>query len=133
MTWNPSLLLKYVNGRLWEVEHAFAYKPPVGDIVVVPGRFVTDFASIPRFFWRILPPVGDGDGAGYGPAAVVHDYLYKYPEGRSRGEVDRVFYDAMVDLGVSAWRRRLIHLAVRAFGWIPWRNYRKWDDYKSNC
>lgn len=40
-------------------------------IIRVPAGFVTDFASIPRAFWVVLPPTGK-----YGKAAVVHDYLY---------------------------------------------------------
>jgi hypothetical protein len=39
-------------------------------MIRVPVGYRTDFASIPRFFWRILPPAGR-----YGKAAVVHDWL----------------------------------------------------------
>ena len=40
-------------------------------VIEVPQGFETDFASVPRFFWRVVPPWGR-----YSPAAVVHDYLY---------------------------------------------------------
>jgi len=41
---------------------------------VEPGvGFVTDFASIPRPLWWLLPKWGK-----YGKAAVIHDYLYRH-------------------------------------------------------
>ena len=64
-------------GRVWTL--TAPYRVRVGHnfdgqhvgIVVVPAGFATDFASVPRAFWRLLPPFGE-----YMLAAVVHDYLY---------------------------------------------------------
>ena len=82
--------------------------------IVVPEGFVTDFASIPRIFWAILPH----DGA-YAPAAVVHDYLYSLRfKGCSRFLADSIFRDAMARLNVPIWRRVPMYYAVRAFGWL---------------
>src|SRR5262249_35732270 len=39
--------------------------------IMVPRGFVTDFASVPRLFWSLLPPIGR-----YGYAALFHDYVY---------------------------------------------------------
>lgn len=103
--------------RTWRVSRAFDYyvgDPRDGDRVSVPEGFITDFASVPRPFWVILPPDGE-----YTQAAVVHDYLYSTRQ-RLRRECDRIFYEAMGVLGVPAWKRAVMYRAVRLFGWIPW-------------
>jgi hypothetical protein len=48
--------------------------------------------------------------AAYGKAAVIHDYLYSRPNGRTREQCDRVFLDVMEDLGCR-------RLAGRPCGW----------------
>src|SRR5690348_12260167 len=63
--------LQYLDGRIWQLTTAFDYESALAGLIRVPVGFVTDFASVPRFFWRVLPPTGR-----YGKAAVVHDYLY---------------------------------------------------------
>jgi hypothetical protein len=79
--------------------------------LVVPAGFRTDYASVPRFFWRIFPPAGR-----HGRAAVLHDWLYV--EGTCpRFFADAMFRVAMETLGVPLWQRFLMYAAVRAFGW----------------
>lgn len=56
---------------------------------IVPAGFETDFASIPRFFWRIWPPWGP-----WTPAAIMHDRLYT-THACSRREADRRFREAI--------------------------------------
>jgi hypothetical protein len=120
------LYLEYIDGREWRLIQAFAYKPLRGPAVLVPAGFTTDFASIPRVFWRVIgPPAGYGSSAAYGKAAVIHDFLYKYPGSRSRRECDDLFLEAMADLGVGAVRRRLIYAAVRVGGQFAWRGHRR--------
>lgn len=80
----------------------------------VPAGFRTDYASIPRFFWRVFPPSGR-----YNRAAVVHDWLYIGKRG-DREQADRVFFEGMKALGVPAWKRSLMHRAVRLFGGRGW-------------
>lgn len=85
-----------------------------GEVIVVPRFFETDFASVPQFFWRIFPPLGP-----WSKAAVVHDYLYatKGLSGRySRERCDAIFWEAMGVLKVAAWKRSLMHAAVRLGG-----------------
>ena len=79
-------------------------------VIEVPQGFETDFASVPRFFWRIVPPWGR-----YSPAAVVHDYLYSTGK-VSREDADRAFLTLMQRLGVPAWKRSIMYWAVRWFG-----------------
>ncbi len=85
--------------------------------ITVPKGFVTDFASVPWFFWRVCPPVGE-----YNEAAVVHDYLYSEVRFSRRAD-DWVFRHIMRWCGVSWWKRQAMHRAVRLGGWRPWRKY----------
>lgn len=86
-----------------------------GMLYMVPAGVETDFASIPRFFWRILPPQGE-----YAPAAVVHDYYYRRGIGTRKG-ADLAFLRIMEALEVPAWKRRAIYRAVRLFGRPAWQ------------
>lgn len=113
------LLLEYLDGRQWRITAGFRFVPLKGSVIEVPAGFITDFASVPRIFWRIFPPTGE-----YGKAAVIHDYLYHYPGTRNRGECDAILFDGMEVLGCGWWTRHLIHKAVRMGGWRPWGKYR---------
>lgn len=99
----------------WRVlEQPFAFLSYSKGEIVVPAGFDTDYASIPRPFWVIYPPDG-----GYTEAAVIHDYLY-WTLDFTRGESDKVFYEAMTALGVPWLRRQIIYRAVRLGGWVAW-------------
>jgi hypothetical protein len=116
------LILEYVDGRTWIVNQEFVYHiggSESGMAIVVPAGFPTDFASIPRVFWRVLPPTGT-----YGKAAVVHDFLYKSQAG-TREWADAVFLEAMDVLGVPAWKKIVMYRAVRLFGWKSWNDHAK--------
>ena len=95
---------------------------------VIPAGFVGDFASIPRLFWNILPPFGK-----HSRSAWLHDFLYA-THLVSRQDADGLFLRTMEEYGVSWWRRRLMHRAVRLFGFGAWeranhaytRGWRSW-------
>lgn len=77
--------------------------------VTVPAGFETDFASVPRLplaFWLC------GDTAER--PAVIHDYLYGCAD-VTRLQADDALMEAMIDVGVPWWRRKLIYRAVRLF------------------
>lgn len=123
------LRLERTGPRLARLLAPFVFwSPTLGRIEVETG-FDTDYASVPRIFWSIYPPDGS-----YTEAAVVHDALYFYQRHRlaegglaiCRAEADAVFLEAMAALGVPLLRRRLLHAAVRAGGWIAWRRNRRW-------
>ena len=78
--------------------------------IIVPVGFETDFASIPRLFWTIVPPHGR-----HSKAAVVHDYLCRYKLCDSK-TAHRIFLEAMEVLDVPKWRRYLMYWAVALFG-----------------
>ena len=113
----------------------FAFYSPLLGYILVEAGFDTDYASVPRLFWSFYPPDGS-----YTPAAIIHDALYFYqtagtpseyhplaaPLRISRAQADHVFLEAMTALGVPPLRRRLLHLAVRAGGWLAWKRNAKW-------
>jgi len=95
----------------WVVCEEFGYNDEQLDItVIVPSGSTTDFASIPRIFWSILPPWGR-----YGWAAVIHDYLYRHGL-YTRSIADLVFLHAMEELNVAKWKQVTMFNAVRWFG-----------------
>ncbi len=120
------LQLGWIDGRKWEVlSEDFDWTDKKGRRVCVPAGFVTDFASIPRAMWPVLPPTGK-----YGKAAVLHDFMYQegvWCDGTpcTRGDADGVLKEAMADLGVRWTQRWTIYAGVRSGGWVSWRKYRK--------
>jgi hypothetical protein len=119
------LLLQYVDGKIWTLAEDFIVESsPLGIIRIAKG-FRTDFNSIPRGLWNILPP----DEAGH--AAVVHDHLYQ--TGRivtrniTRSEADAAHREfAQLD-GIKSWKIGLIYSALRLGGWKVWNRYRALD------
>ena len=81
-----------------------------------PVGFVTDFASIPRAFWSLLPP----DGL-YTYPAIVHDYLY-WEQPVSREQADMIFKFAMQDFQVDELTIGAIHAGVRLGGGNAWNS-----------
>lgn len=114
ITLSHPLRLDYIDGRVWVVALpvTFRYVGPAGETIdgTVPAGFQTDFASVPRFFWRVLPPTGD-----YGFGAVVHDWLYQ-SKAVSKADADLIFLTAMAALGVYQWKRYVMYYAVKLFG-----------------
>jgi hypothetical protein len=82
--------------------------------VNVPIGFVTDFASIPRIFWSILPPDGK-----YTHPAIMHDFLYWTQTG-PREDADQILKIMMEDFSVGAATVSAIYSAVRTFGGFAW-------------
>jgi len=124
----PLTVTPLQDGRSWELCEAFHYC--VGDkdsdeCIEVPKGFVTDFASIPRFFW-FLP-----DWATYNKSPIIHDRLYFCKEimGNpiTRKKADAVFLEAMlVDFRCHGKIGKVIAYiewaAVRLCGWWAWNH-----------
>ena len=111
------LTVTKISGRKWMIARAFKYYIYAnleGDCVDIPEGYITDFASVPRVFWHIVPPDGQ-----YTQAAVVHDYLYDN-EIYSKEKADHIFYQAMGVLGVPDWKRNVMYWAVKHFGKPSW-------------
>ena len=47
------------NGMTARLTQPFRVRTGAGRIIEVPAGFETDFASVPRLFWRVVPPGGD--------------------------------------------------------------------------
>jgi hypothetical protein len=106
--------------------------------IFIPAGLVYDGASVPRFAWSITGLRPDGLLRA---AALVHDFIYIHegdmPPGTwqkkvsgkwadmetdwKRKQADRMFGRLLREAGVSGWRRRIAYKAVRAAGWIMWR------------
>ena len=114
------LILKDIDGDQWQLMQPFGYVTIAGDIINVPIGFITDLASIPWGFRWILPKSGD-----YNRSCVIHDWLYANHL-FSRYKCDNILLEAMQFEGVSYITRYTIYMAVRAGGWVPWANEKRW-------
>lgn len=107
------------DGRTVKLLQPLRVKMADGAIIEVPAGFETDFASVPRACWQLVPPWGQ-----YSPAAVVHDYLYNTGQ-MPRVESDNIFLDVMAALGVPWWQRQIMYWGVRIGGWLAWAASRR--------
>lgn len=113
-----ALTLRHLEGqRRWQLTNPLSYETWTSSILTVPKGFITDGASIPRIFWALFPPTGI-----YLEAAVLHDHFYSgHYKWMLRLAADKLFLEAMEDLGVSWWKRKIIWAAVRVGGSFSWR------------
>lgn len=118
----PLVVSPLKDGRRWRLVEPFVYEIGTlgsNKVIRVPIDFETDFASVPRVFWWLIPPWGR-----YGKAAILHDWLY-VSKLYDRLAADRLFLEAMTVLAVPVWKRCTMYIAVRLFGWIPYRKHLK--------
>lgn len=92
-----------------------------GKIVKIPKGMETDFASIPRFFWRLFPP----HLKKYRQGAVVHDYLYMTEDiVTSRAYADAEFRRILIKKGTARWQAWLFWSVIRMFGNKNWKKFK---------
>jgi hypothetical protein len=111
------LELEYIDGRNWRVTHLFRYRTAAGTQIAVPRDFVTDFASIPRGLWNLLPPT-----SSCGQASVIHDFAYTR-QFCTRADADALLLEAMGVIGVGRLKRYTIYTAVRLGGGGIWKRH----------
>ena len=104
----------YGDGKSWCLLEDFYYQHDDGKVIVTPAKFITDFASVPRLFWNILPPWGK-----YGFIAVAHDWLY-YDQSTTKEYADDVLMAGMKLMGVDLADREIIYEAVHKAGQAAW-------------
>lgn len=96
-----------------------------GHPIWVEEGYVCDGASVPSVFWRVMLP----DGL-HRPGYLFHDRFYNSQGNHcglhlTRREVDQMFYDLMIEAGVSPWRAKVAHFGVRIGGWAAWNSIEK--------
>jgi len=108
-------------GGRWHLDAELVYACRDGTKITVPAGFDTDFASVPR-----LPLVFLCAGDAAHEAAVVHDFLYR-AQTLSRRRADAIFREAMACTPCCEpwWRRWLMWVGLRLFGWAAWRSNRR--------
>lgn len=86
--------------------------------ITVPQGFITDFASVPRVLWWLIPPIGKR----YMHAAAAHDCIYRTPTMRlSRSYADNLFKEEMIRQAAQGWRVVSMYYMVRLFGWLSYK------------
>ena len=104
------------DGVNWKIHEQFQYESDVLDTTItIPVGFVTDGASIPKFFWNIIQPTGP-----YFRAAVIHDYLYRWQK-FTRRQSDNALLEGMWVLKCKIWQYVCVYIAVRLFGGWAWK------------
>jgi len=91
------------------------YITNLGDKIVIPKHFKTNFASVPRLAKFYI----DDDDWQIRAPSVVHDYLYSAESvklGFNRQQADGVLFEAMVGLGMRKTKALLIYYTLRLFG-----------------
>jgi hypothetical protein len=98
----------------FEVDEAFEFYSEKynGYIIQIPKGYRSDFASVPRMFWGIVPPVGS-----YSKACVIHDWLItnKDEHDFNINEINNILKECMQVLGVSRVEIFLIYTSVNTF------------------
>jgi hypothetical protein len=103
-------------GGACTIKNDFEYKDPAGVRWQTKAQDKTDGASIPS--WA-QPFVGDPFTKEYIKAAVIHDH-YCDRHVRPWRQTHKVFYDALLESGVSPARAKLLYYAVYLGGpkWV---------------
>lgn len=119
---------KILGDNYWRVSKPFRYyigHEGSDKYVDVPLCFLTDGASVPIYLRWLIPARGE-----YSQACTLHDYLCEHYEITQvingvatkvkidRKEIDRIFYEAMRVLDVSAINRNLIQVGVDAYRFV---------------
>ncbi len=116
------LIVEPIGEKTWKLLEGFEYHVgtyPSDEIIKVPSGFITDFVSVPKIFWSIIPPIGK-----YGKAAVIHDYCYA-TACYSKWKSDKIFLEGMEVLKVKRWKRNIMFGSVVLFGYWAWYK-RRW-------
>lgn len=117
--------------RDYRLHEDWYYRLPTGELICICAGFVFDGASIPRFAWLFLTPIGILLIPG-----LLHDYAYKHkrlpaPDGsaavayNTRRSADRMFLEVCHITNGLLLLDLLCTLIVRLFGGIAWRKHRR--------
>lgn len=105
------------SGEFFTLTHDFVYTDPAGKEWVAPEGTMSDGASIPRLLW---PIIGSPMRGKYVNAAILHDF-YCSKRHEPWRLVHRMFHDAMLTSGVTAFQANIMYQGVYWGGpkWTP--------------
>ena len=116
-----SIIVRYADNPnreyLWRLDEPVEVTLSDDEDLFIPVGFETDFASVPRIFWSIIPPIGKANIAW-----VIHDYLYDTKDERGRKWADDEMYYWMRKKGQSWLKSQLMYWGVRIGGRNWWKN-----------
>ena len=105
------LMVRYLPGSKREME---LLEDHVVFNRVIPKGFVFDGATL----------IDEDNDVKF--AALLHDYFYRTVLKQvDRSKADKLFHDAMIDLGVSKTKAKLIYAGVRVGGLGAWKDGHK--------
>jgi len=86
---------------------------------VIPVGFVSDGASIPRVFWRILDPKINARTLN---PSVKHDFYYRTPRiAITRSQADLTYYKELLENGYNEVKSLLVYIGVRIGGRLSYK------------
>ena len=83
----------------------------------IHAGYISDGASVPRFFWRILSPAVDARTLR---PSIIHDYEYENGIGTREG-ADTDYRQRLMDNGYGVIKSSLTYYGVRIGGSRHWR------------
>ncbi|WP_353721348.1 DUF1353 domain-containing protein [Dyadobacter sp. 676] len=125
MTQYPDIHLRKSPDRFnwWEVVEDCTVESKLPGMVI-PAGYRTDFATIPRLLWPLMPPHGR-----MANAAIAHDYAYDNRLGEAEFGETQARLRACVEFALRAsktawpdWQMSIAYIFIRLFGRKWWRN-----------
>ena len=105
-----ALVIKQLPAYRWQLFLGFSFISKTGLEVKIPKGFITDLASVPRPLWWFISPAGK-----HSQACVIHDYMYDNAL-FTKETADKLFFEALQELGVPSVRAWVMYFAVKFFG-----------------
>jgi hypothetical protein len=113
-------LSPFADGKWWYLRDQVEWSSEkVNYEICIPAQFVMDLASVPLPIRMVLPR-----WAKYGPAAIVHDWLYWSQQG-SRWSADQFMLEEMRKAGVNKALAGVMYAALRVGGILAWGSNRR--------
>ncbi len=116
------ILAESENGDLFRLLEPMTYFRH-NRILTIPAGFTSDGISVPPLLWISISPAIDRRTLS---GAIAHDFLYRnVPEGWTRADADKMFYDIIRADGLSSWKALKAYCGVRLFGKKYWKGESK--------
>ena len=113
------IIVRYVGRKerpyLWEINKEINIALSDNSILTIPKGFTTDFASVPKVFWSLIPPIGEANISW-----IIHDYLYDTKDLRGRKFADKEMLYWMHKKGQDKLSSRVMYWSVRIFAKKWW-------------